>query len=72
MTFLAVPGGRGARRDFCHLLMAYGLEIFSGLSSGSFSFIAEALVMVLKQWGLRLTHKVLKGHFCPPKCSDIH
>jgi hypothetical protein len=36
------------------LFTAYDLEIFSALSIGYFSYIAEALVIVLEHWGLGL------------------
>jgi hypothetical protein len=37
---------------FWGLFTAYDLEIFSAFSSGSFKFVAAALVIAVKQWGL--------------------
>jgi hypothetical protein len=46
------PGLRGAGTYFRRLFTAYDLEIFSAFGNGSFTFVAAALVMALKQWAL--------------------
>jgi hypothetical protein len=45
---------RGAGTYFRRLFTAYNLEIFSAFGSGYFKYVAAALVMALKQWGLGL------------------
>jgi hypothetical protein len=54
LFFNSGAGLEGGEEGFLSPFTAYDLEIFSALSSGSFYFIAVALVMVLKQWGLGL------------------
>jgi hypothetical protein len=40
--------------DFFSLFTAYDLETFSASVSGSLKFLAAALVMAMRQWGLGL------------------
>jgi hypothetical protein len=51
-------GGRGWIGLLLQLFTACVLGIFTALSTGSFYFLAIALVMVLKPWGLGLNPEV--------------